>query len=248
MSNLSRSIRPAFLLTLFAAAVPQIAAAQNGYLFRQPVGSLSLRFGAAAPSANDDLFKFFSEQLTLNKSSFRTVAFAADIGVRVTPRLDLVIGTSHDRSSNDSEFREWEDTNDQPIEQTTEFERTPITLSAKLYLTDRGQRVAKHAWVPQSLVPYATIGGGYTWYTVEQNGDFVDFETLEIFTRHFESQGHGATFHVGGGAEWWFNPRIALTGDARYAFGSAKLRGDYRDFDNIDLRGLQLTTGLSVRF
>jgi hypothetical protein len=248
MSNLSRSIRPALLVTLFAAAIPQIAAAQDGYLFRQPVGSLSLRLGAAAPVANDDLFKFFSEQLTLDKGSFRTTAFAADIGVRVTSRLDIVIGTAHDRSSNDSEFREWEDTNDQPIEQTTDFQRTPVSLSAKLYLTDRGRRVAKHAWIPQSLVPYATVGAGMTWYTVEQNGDFVDFETLEVFTRHFESQGHGTTFHAGGGAEWWLHPHVALTGDARYSFGSAKLRGDFRDFDNIDLGGMQITTGVSVRF
>ncbi|HUP89336.1 MAG TPA: hypothetical protein VM100_08300, partial [Longimicrobiales bacterium] len=223
-----------FFLTILAIATPRMGAAQTGYTFRAPLTTVSLRLGAGVPYANDDLFHFFSDQLTLDRKDFRGVAVAADVGLRVVDRFDIVVGVAWDGTVNHSEFRDWVDNDDQPIEQTTEFNRIPITVSAKYYLLPRGRAVSRHAWVPNKVAPYLSAGGGMIIYNLVQDGDWVDYRTLDVFTRRFSSTGTGPTAHAGGGAEIWVNPRLAINADGRYQWGSATLQRDFSDFDKID--------------
>src|SRR5207237_5077796 len=103
----------------------------------------------------------------------------------------IVAGVGCDGTSNRSEFRHWTDQDDQPIEQTTTFDRIPINLSAKLYLLSRGRSLAKHAWVPSNFTPYVTAGGGVMIYNLTQEGDWIDYQTLIVFSRRFTSTGAG---------------------------------------------------------
>jgi opacity protein-like surface antigen len=241
--------RPLLLAALLlAVALPTHASAQDGYMFKAPTATLSLRVGVGGPSANGKLFDFFTDQLTLERRDFRGAALAADVSLRASNQLDVVIGVAYDGTSNSSEFADWVDQDDQPIEQTTTFTRIPLTVGAKLYLMPRGRSLSTHAWVPVRLTPYVTGGAGYMFYDLVQEGDFVDFETLEVFGRRFESSGGGATFHAGAGGEWWITPRLGLNAEGRYSWASGSLDPDFADFGDIDLRGFQLTTGLAVRF
>lgn len=241
--------RPLMLAALvLAAALPARASAQDGYLFKAPVATLSFRVGLGGPAANGELFDFFTDELTLERADFRGAALAADFAVRAGSRLDLVLGVAYDGTSNGSEFNEWVDQDDQPIEQTTTFTRVPVTVGARYYLLPRGRSLSTHAWVPVRLTPYLSAGAGYMFYDLVQQGDFVDYETLEVFSRRFESSGGGATLHAGAGGEWWFTPRLGLNAEGRYSWASGSLDRDFADFGNIDLQGFQVTTGLSVRF
>ena len=236
------------LLSTFAVVKPERAIAQSGYMFKEPDVTVSLRLGVGGPNANDDLFDFFTRELTLERGDFRNVAFAADIGVQLAPRFDIVFGVAVDQSSNLSEYADLVDQDNLPIEQTTELMRAPITLGAKMYLVERGRRVSSFAWVPVNFVPYLTAGGGYMVYRLEQDGDFVDYQTNEIFSSFFESSGGGATAYAGGGVEYWFGPRFGLNADGRYQWASPNLDRDFADFGSIDLQGFQFTAGLAVRF
>lgn len=249
MRKPAQFVRPMLLLlTLLAVTKPEPATAQNGYMFKAPDATLNFRLGLGGPNANDDLFDFFTEQLTIERGDFRKLAVAADIGVRVTPRLDIVLGLAMDNSSTRSEYIHLVDQDDRPIEQTTDMMRVPITLGAKVYLLERGRSVSQHAWVPATFTPYLTAGGGYMAYRLEQEGDFVDYQTNEIFYTILESSGGGATAFAGAGAEWWLSPRFGLNADGRYAWGSANLDREFADFGTIDLQGFQFTAGLAVRF
>ena len=249
---------PLLIFPLAAGSAPKQALAQSGYTFEPPVVSLSFRIGAGMPNANDDLFKFFGQQLCtpseckrkvgLSRGDFRGVALGSDLSIRTTKRLDVVLGVAYDGSSNASEMRAWLDNNNEPIEQTTDFYRVPVTLSAKFYLADRGRRLSKHAWVPNSFTPYVFAGGGATIWGLRQSGDWVDYQTLDVFTRTFEESGAAWAAHAGAGGEWWVSPHVAIVGDGRYTWSKSKLVQDFSDFDKIDLGGLQVTTGLAVRF
>ena len=249
MQSPARFFRPALLLlTLLAAARPDHATAQRGYLFREPQFGAALRLGLGGPVANDDLFTFFTEELTLQRGDFRTLALAGDFSYRLSPKVDFVFGIAMDQSDNASEFEHLWDQDEQPIEQTTTVLRAPITAGVKYYLAPRGRRLSTHAWVPVNFTPYVTAGGGFMFYQVEQEGDFVDYETNEIFTSQFESSGGGPAAFAGVGGEYWFNPGVGLNLDGRYAWGSANLDRDFADFGEIDLQGFQFTAGLAVRF
>jgi hypothetical protein len=158
--------------------------------------------------------------------------------------VDVSVAQTRSRS----EFRDWVDTDDLPIEQKTEFQRVPLTFGVKAYLKDRGRSVGRFAWVPAQWAPYVGAGAGWVWYRFRQDGDFVDYDTLDIFTDTFTSRGRAPTLHLYGGADWSLGPNFFLTAEARYAWASADMGGDFVGFDPVDLSGLQATVGLSVRF
>ena len=235
-------------LALCALILPTRLAAQDGFLFKQPRVTFGLQAGQTLPSASDGVFDLFTRELTLEKSDFAAFSVGGDIGVRATDRLDIVLGLSYASSSKSSEFRDWVDNNDLPIEQSTDLRRVPLTLSARFFPTDRGRSVGRYAWVPSPLLPYVGAGVGVTWYKLEQEGDFVDSESLDIFYDRLESNNVAPTVHVLAGAQWWPTSRFGLTGEARYSWGSASLDNGFSDFDSINLKGFQWTAGVAARF
>jgi hypothetical protein len=117
----------------------------------------------------------------------------------------------------------------------------------KVHLTPRGRSLGRYAYVPTRVNPYVGGGGGLMWYRIEQHGDFVDHETLDIFTDTFVSDGTAPTAYLMAGSDIWLLSRVGLNVEARYNWAKAELEGDFADFDEIDLRGLQWTIGITVR-
>jgi hypothetical protein len=235
----------AFALAALATAAP--LSAQDGYLFGTPRLSLTVRAGAAAPAANGEIYDFMTNQLTLDRNDFTSASFGADLGVRIHPQVDLMLSIATAHSSNDSEFRDFVETNDEPIRQTTDLTRTPVTAGLKIHLMPRGRSISRYAYVPTRFSPYVGGGAGVMFYRLEQYGDFVDFETLDIFTDQFESNGETFTANAFAGGDFWLATRVGLNVEARYNWAKADLNYDFSDFGEIDLKGWQLTAGISLR-
>ena len=248
-----RRFRPAFggLALLALALAPALVAAQStrpDFLFRTPRASLGVRFGYAVALASSEVFDFAREQLTVDRADFDAPALGADLGIRLTPRVDMTLGVTRASSSKGSEMRHWEGEDDLPIEQVTDFRRMPVTLGVKAYLRDRGRSIGQFAWIPRSMSPFAGASAGWVWYRFEQDGEFVDFDTYDIFRDHFTQSGRAPTVHVYGGADWSLTPAFFLTTEGRYQWAKADMAGDFVGFDAMDLSGFQATVGLAVRF
>lgn len=251
--TLFRQSRSAVVAALFALVWTTTAEAQavagRGYLFGMPKGSLTLRGGYAAASAGSDVFDFVTSELTLKRGDFGAVSAGADFAVRVLPRFDLVLSYDGSGMEKQSEFREWEDTDGRPIEQSTTFSRQNWSLNAKYYLLPNGRSLGRFAWVPSRYVPWVSAGVGRTNYTFGQKGDFIDYDRgNNVFHDEFKSSQWTSTWQMTGGVDWSLSHRFALTTQARYLFGKAELQYDYSGFDPIDLSGLGITAGLSIRF
>ena len=232
-------------------SIPSAAAAQRSdpdFLFERPFMSFTIRGGVALPEAGSEIFDFTSEQLTVGPNAYNSVAFGAEMSFRVSGRFDVALGVGISQSSTLSEFRDFVDFDDLPIEQTTKFTRVPTTLSAKYYLIDRGRSIGRFAWVPAAVAPYVGGGGGVIWYQFEQRGDWVDFDTLDIFTDTFESQGSTGVGHLLAGVDLSLGPRWYINGEGRYSFASARMESDFIGFDDIDLGGFEATLGFAIRF
>src|SRR5438105_7858907 len=206
-----------FVLALVFAASPALAqGAGSGFLFRPPNGSVSIRTGLDRASAGSDLFTFVTDQLTVTRNDFNAVTFALDVDYRLSRRVDVVFGFGSSRTVTKSEFRHWVDNNRQPIEQTTEFNRVPLTASVKAYLMPAGRSIGHFAWIPARIAPYVGAGGGVMWYRFQQQGDFIAFDTLKVFTDSFDSNGWTPTVHALGGVEVSLGSRLAIATEARY--------------------------------
>lgn len=236
------------LLLLTAAPGAVLAQSPPDFLLKSPRASLGLRAGYAMATASSEIFDFTREQLTVDRSDFDAPSWGGQLAISLTPRVDLAFDVSVASTRSKSEFRDWVDTNDLPIEQSTEFRRIPLTVGFKAYLRDRGRSVGRFAWIPSKWAPYLGAAGGWVWYRFDQDGDFVDFETFDIFTDRFTSEGQAPTVHVYGGVDWSLGPGVFLTGEARYQWARADMSGDFVDFDAMDLSGIQGTVGISIRF
>ena len=240
-------------LLLMAVPAPTTAQAASDFLLGQPVLTVGVRGGIAQPRQSSDLWSFVQDELTLEQEEFRSAGWGLEVAWRATERLDVAVRLDQSSAEEGSEFREWVDTEDQPIEQRTSFRRRPLTLNVKLFLTDRGREISQFAWVPGGFSPYIGAGAGYVWWRFEQEGDFVDFETLEIFSDKFIAEGAAPYYQVLGGVQATLTPRLVLNAEVNYGWAQGELdqpsngQSDYIGYEPLDLAGAGVTVGLALR-
>ena len=237
----------AMVLAVFAGAAAADLAYAQDFLFGRPGMTVGLRFGYAMPRAEGEIFDFTRDELTIDEGDFNSAAFALDLGVRLTDRLDLQAGLGYENSEIDSEFRDFIGDDDLPILQTTSFARVPFTLGLKAYLTERGRRISDLAWIPAKWAPFVGGGVGLVWYEFEQHGEFVDYETLDIFFDRFTSNDASPLAYATAGFDYSLGLRWIFTAEARYSWASADMGDDFVGFDPIDLTGLRAALGFSLR-
>ena len=248
-----RSTRNAMLLfasvALSASGVSAQESSGNGFLFGAPSGSLTFRVGYAGAAASSDLFKFVTNELTLRSGDFSSFGYGGDLAFAVRPRWDVIVSADVSGMDKKSEFRDWQDTDGKPIEQTTAFSRQSLAVGLKYYVLPYGRTLGKFAWVPARYAPWLSASVGRTLYTFKQDGDFIDFNNNNrVFRDTFDSSEWGNTAQLAAGLDWNITQRFALTTQAKYLWGKADLGVDFSGFGPIDLSGVGMTGGVTIRF
>ena len=255
ISARTRRPRRASLLAFAASALLGIFAppahaqvAGDGFLFHAPRVGVTLRGGWDAPVARGDIYAFATNQLTLGRKDFQAPFVGLDLAFPIRSHLDLVLSSSYAGSNEKSDFRHWIGVDNLPIEQTTSLQRVPLTAGLRAYLMPRGESVGKLVWIPARFAPYVGASGGLMWYRFRQLGDFVDFQTSNVFADDFQSSGWAPMAAASIGADYSLAPNLSLNGEAKYNWAKGKLGTDFSGFGRIDLSGYTGTLGLSVRF
>ena len=218
------------------------------FLFGRPDGSVGIRGGWVFSRASSDWYDFVTDQLTIEHGAFNTPAVGIDLGIAVTPRLDVVVGLDFGKATVHSEYRRFVDNNRLPITQDTDVRGANISGSLRFALTERGREVGRLAWVPRTVVPYVGAGGGAYWFSVRQSGDFVDFVDLSVFQDVFLATGWAPSALLFGGADIKLHRRVFLNFEARYLWAAGDLGAEWIDFDPLDLAGLRIVTGVNFPF
>ena len=234
-------------LALGVALPLQAQRSGDGYLFHSPEIRLSLRGGYDRASANSDIFDEAMTNLTLKKRDFSGLMVGGEVAFAAASRIDLSLDVGYSRAKSGSEFRKYIDNNNLPIQQTTTFERVPLTANVRAYLVQPGRSIGSLAWIPAKIVPWVGAGAGMIWYRFRQQGDFVNFKNFKVFPSDLDSTDWTAMMQGMVGVDVSLTPLIAVRGDARYIKAKAKLGRDFDLFDRIDLSGAQATLGLSFR-
>ena len=245
--------RPAFaaLAAVAWAALPARAGAQlsgDGFLFHRPIATLTVRAGYDRPFGGGDVFGEFADRLTLDRGALGSATGSAELAFGVARNVDLAFGAGLASARRSSEFRHFVNEDDSPIRQTTSLRRVPLTASAKVYLTPRGRSVGSLAWIPARFTPFVGAGGGVEYYRLSQEGRFVDESTLKIFASSYGSSGWVPSAHAFAGADLSLSPRLVASTEVRYTGARGAPKGEFTDFDRIDLSGLAVAAGIGVRF
>jgi len=248
-------MRRILLVAALTAAwvVPAAASAQGGpgFLFSRPRVSIGLRVGYTLPQISSPLFDEARARFNLNRFDFDAPYVGGEIAARIAERWDLALGVGGSQARSRSHYRNWVEevgTQRLEIEQDNRFRTVSATIGGRYYFSDRGRTIGRFAWVPSRVTPFVGAGGGVTWYQFEQIGDFVVEDTGEIFSDELSTDGAGATAYAGLGADLSLAKHLYLSSEARYSLANGGVRGQYADYDGIDLSGLQLLTGISLRW
>ena len=239
---------PALALLLAAWLATPAAGQRADFLFGSPHATLSGSTGWSIPSESSDLFRFSREHLTVGRGDFASPFLLAELGIHATSRIDVTAGIELAGRTVDSEMRDWVTQDDQPIRQATEYSTRRGLGGLKVYLLPRGREISQFAWVPSAWTPYVGGGIGMTWYTFEQEGDFVDFETLDIFEDRLTADGSGFTQYAVAGVDVTLSSYFLLRMEYRHVWGSAEVdSAAFDDFGDIDLSGSRATLGIGFR-
>ena len=235
-------------VALIAVPVGLSAQSGDGYLLKQPRVTLKFESGYAFQRANGDIFDFVTEEHTLGRRDFDAPYFGAEFGFRVSEQLDIALSIGFQESSQESEFREWVDEDDLPITQENGLSQLPATIGVKYYPVPRGRALGRFAWVPRTLTPFFSGSIGLVSYDFEQIGEFIDYESLDIFYDDFVSEGEAFLARASAGLNISISPQFLFSLEGRYNWADANMDGDYFGFDPINLDGFQVLGGLAVRF
>ena len=202
---------------------------------------------AEGGSKDDGLLRSFRDELTIGERSYDSPLFRFAFGASVSSRVDLVFDVDVSRSRVVSEDRDYEfPDSGLPITQTTELTQVPLNAGVRFWVTPRGRRVGRLAWVPNTLAFHVGAGGGARWYRFTQFGDFVRFVDLVIVSNRYESQGWAASRHVSAGVSIRLSPRVFAIADVRRVWSRKELADDF--VGRLDLDGLQMTGGIEFVF
>ena len=222
-------------------------AAGDGYLFHRPDVTFGVRAGYAHASAGSDVFDEVTTNLTLDRGDFSSLTFGGDLAIHMTDRTAIVIAAGYSRSKHESEFRDFVDNDDLPIEQSTTFERIPLTVNLRVNLAPTGRSIGQLAWIPNRVVPYVGAGVGAMRYRFKQEGDFVNFSTLAVFPATLVAKEWTVVGQGMAGLDYNISPQLGISFDARYLYARGDLGPSFTGYERIDLSGLSGTIGLSYR-
>lgn len=221
----------------------------EGFMFHQPKATFNFNLGYGIPRAGSDIFDEVVDIFTLEKGDFKTLSLGGGLSFFVNERLDVALEFNFGRSSTWSEYVDYVDNDDLPIEQETQLTQMPFTVSGRFFLKERGRAIGSLSWIPSTWAPYIGAGGGKMLYKFEQTGDFVDFEDFSIFRYDYISEGWAWVGHVFGGVQWALSPHWLITAEGRYSLADAELdRPDFVGYEPIDLAGFRATVGFGIRF
>jgi hypothetical protein len=236
------------LASLLAAATTAQAADGPDFFFGPPHGWFAIRGGWLYPRAEGDLFTFVGDQLTIDRSDFRSGTLDLELGVVLTPLFAVEGGMDLSRRSIGSEYRRFIASNGQPIAPTTRLDQTGVFTGVRFTPLGRGRRVSRYAFIPSRLTPYAGAGLHVINFDFSQSGQFVDFADLSVFNDYFVSKGWTTGPYVRGGVDILVWRSLLVGFDARYTWLHSDLSRDFIGFDGIDLAGFRGTTGISLVF
>ncbi|MGE0864437.1 MAG: hypothetical protein AB7P34_11095, partial [Vicinamibacterales bacterium] len=114
----------------------------------RPRASLGVRGEWVFASAGSDIYDFVTDQLTLEKSSFNAPGFGAELAFSISPRVDVVTGFDVAKSSTSSEYRDFVDNQNLPIQQETSLRQSNVFGAIKFAVLPRGRSISRFAWIP----------------------------------------------------------------------------------------------------
>jgi opacity protein-like surface antigen len=220
------------LTGLLAASAPTWA---RGYPERD--GAFRLHLGAFQPRGDSEYWEDKEFQFTGDADDFESASFGLDYLLPISSRMSVMFSGSVFSGETTQSYRDFEDNFGDRIRHDTTLDIASGTIGLVLHLTG-----------PDApLSPYLGIGGGAFPWRLEEDGDFIDFDTNppDIFTSTLEAEGVAFGWYWLAGLEAPISDRLSLFAEGRWTRVDDELADDLEGFGDLDLSGREFAAGIS---
>lgn len=225
------------LMGLLAAVAPawgQSYRGRSGVADRD--GAFRLWLGAFRPDGNSEYWDDVERDFTGDIGDFENASFGADYLLNLSRNTGLLFSGSVFEGDTTQSYRGFLDNFGDRIRHDTTLGIASATLG-----------VVFHFAPGATISPYLGVGGGAYFWTLEEEGDFIDFGPPdEIFSARLESDGVAFGHYWLAGLEAPISDRLSIFAEGRWTRAKDELSGDFESFGGeIDLSGRQYAVGLS---
>lgn len=228
---------------LAAAGLVLAASAAEAQTYRRYGGDNSLRFrvGMLTPDGESAYWLDNETVFTGEADDFEDIVVGGDFRFGIGERLGVMVSGDLWEGQEDQAYLDFEDSAGGDIFHTTTVDVGSLTAGLVFNLLPRDAR----------LIPYVGAGGGFYFWTLTEEGDFIDFDDPlgpVIFTDLFEDEGEAIGWYGLVGLEVPVGPQWGLFAEGRWRSVEDELGGDFAGFGDLDLSGRELYLGASWRF
>ncbi len=214
---------------------PQSSRARPRYGFSAYGGFRTLQI-------ESQLFDSNEVDFGITDKDFASGRFGFELDYALLPMVEILVGFDTGSGETDGNYL------DLVYEDGSEIEH-----SASLDMTEYLLGVRIRPRPEQRLSPYVVAGLSLAGYRYSETGEFVDFETSDIFYDEFEERLSLPGFFVGAGldfaiAQLPFGRRIDLFGEFRYARGGGEHEDGFAGFGDLTAGRTGGLFGVRMRF
>jgi opacity protein-like surface antigen len=229
------------LAGLLATTAP--AWAQRGYRrdrgYSERDGAFRLHLGAFQPRGDSEYWEDKERDFTGDADDFESASFGLDYLLPISSRMSVMFSGSVFSGEATQSYRDFEDNFGDRIRHDTTLDVASATIGLVLHLTG-----------PDApLSPYLGVGGGAYPWRLEEDGDFIDFDTNppDIFTTTLESEGVAFGWYWLAGLEAPISDRLSLFAEGRWTRVDDELADDFEGLGlgDLDLSGREFAAGIS---
>lgn len=230
-------------MAMAAVGLVLAASAAEAQTYRRYGGDNELRFrvGLLTPAGESDYWRENAQVFTGEAEDFEDIALGADFRFGLGDRLGLIVSGDLFEGEEAQAYLDFVDARGADIFHTTTLDVSSLTAGLVFNILPRGSRI----------VPYVGAGGGFYFWTLTEEGDFIDFGDPAgptIFNALFEDDGEALGWYALAGIDVPLGVRWSLFAEGRWHNVEDTLAGDFAGFGDLDLSGRQITLGASWRF
>lgn len=230
-------------IAMAAVGLVLAASVAEAQTYRRYPGDNALRFrvGMFTPEGESAYWADNARVFTGKAEDFDDIVLGADFRFGLGERLGLILSGDLYEGDQAQAYLDFVDARGADIFHTTTLDIGSLTAGLVFNILPRDSVV----------VPYVGVGGGFYFWTLREEGDFIDFGAPggpTIFSALFEDDGETLGWYWLVGAEVPLGARWSLFAEARWQNVEDDLSGDFAGFGELDLSGRQISAGVAWRF
>jgi hypothetical protein len=240
--------------TIISALIITLCSAAAGYAEMYRYGSsegldMTIKGGYYMMRGESDLWQYNSEIFIYEPSDLNGFAIMVGLNYHLNSFITFSIEVGGSYAHTYTQYRDYVDEFDMPIETDIELSVVPIEVGLKFNILGRGKYIGRFdAYEKNPIIPY--IGGGvgmYLWNYTEY-GDYIDFANDEIVYAEFEADRVSFGAFVVAGLEIPMGRRFGFLMEYKYLWLKGDLGEAFTGFEDFDLGGQIVYIGITTGF